>query len=117
MTFFVRKWINLKVNNSNNPEFLNDYLVHIKVTKLLSERTIQEYYFDIRMFLKYILLTFENSDITDISDVDISRFPQSYLKKITISDLYNFIFYVSDERENKERARYKGEREWKKYKW
>ncbi|MCI1269390.1 MAG: tyrosine recombinase XerC [Ruminococcus sp.] len=97
----------MKVNNSNNPEFLNDYLVHIKVTKLLSERTIQEYYFDIRMFLKYILLTFENSDITDISDVDISRFPQSYLKKITISDLYNFIFYVSDERENKERARYR----------
>ena len=40
-------------NNSDNPEFLNDYLVHIKVVKMLSERTIQEYYLDTRLFLKY----------------------------------------------------------------
>ena len=29
------------------------------------------------------------------------------LRKITVSDIYNFIFYTSDERKNKDRARYR----------
>lgn len=95
-----------KLNNEQNPEFLNEYLVHIKIVQLLAQRTIEEYYTDIRLFLRYI---YENNHNTgkDIEDIDIRDMSVDELKKITITDIYNFIFYASDERQNKDRARYR----------
>jgi len=99
--------IKMKINNNDNPEFLNEYLIHIKIARLLSDRTIQEYYMDIRLFLKYIYSIKNDIQYEELSEVDISNFPQSELNNITISDIYNFIFFISDERNNKERARYR----------
>ena len=93
-------------NNSTNPEFLNDYLVHIKVVKMLSARTISEYYFDIRLFLKYIHAANKYPDI-DPAEVNIFDMTVDEVKKISLSDIYNFIYYTSDERSNSERARYR----------
>lgn len=102
-----RRSFKMKNYNSNeNPEFLNDYLVHIKIVKLLSERTIQEYYFDIRLFLKYIYSNLYDKN-EEISEIDISCMSINDLKKIAVADIYNFIFYASDERQNSERARYR----------
>ncbi|MBR1824046.1 MAG: tyrosine-type recombinase/integrase [Ruminococcus sp.] len=93
-------------NTPENPEFLNEYLVHIKLVQLLSERTIQGYYEDIRLFLRYIYQNRHDID-SDITDIDISAFPRSELRDITVTDIYNFIFYVSDERHNSDKARYR----------
>lgn len=93
-------------NNESNPEFLNDYLIHIKIVKMLSERTIEEYYIDIRLFLKFHYSKIH--DIADnIEDIDISEMTADELRKITVSDIYNFIFYAADERKNADRARYR----------
>lgn len=93
-------------NNNDNPEFLNNYLVHIKVIQMLSDRTIQEYYFDVRLFLKYTYSIFYDLD-DDIDLIDISKMSLEDLKRISVSDIYNFIFYTSDERHNSDRARYR----------
>ncbi len=95
-----------KLNNDSNPEFLNEYLVHMKIVKLLAERTIEEYYTDIRLFLRFV---YENTHNTgkDLEDIDIKDLTVSDLRNISISDIYNFIFYTSDERHNKDRARYR----------
>lgn len=93
-------------NNSDNPEFLNEYLVHIKVVKMLSERTIQEYYLDTRLFLKYYY-SMKHDSTDDIEDTDISAMSVADLKQITLSDVYNFIFYTADERHNLDKARYR----------
>ncbi len=92
----------MKCNSGDNPEFLNDYLVHIKVVKMLSERTINEYYLDTRLFLKFI-----HSKGEDVDDADISKMTEDELRKITISDIYGFIFYAADERNNLDKARYR----------
>lgn len=94
------------LNNNSNPEFLNEYLIHIKIVQLLAQRTIEEYYTDIRLFLRYIHESNLNTG-KDIEDIDISDMTVDELQKITISDIYNFIFYTSDERLNKDRARYR----------
>ena len=93
-------------NSNSNPEFLNNYLVHMKIVKLLAERTIEEYYTDIRLFLRFV---YENSHNTGkaLEEIDIRDMTESELKKISVSDIYNFIFYTSDERRNKDRARYR----------
>lgn len=93
-------------NNDSNPEFLNNYLVHLKVVYMLSERTISEYYFDIRLFLKYIHKNITNSD-AEITDIDIHDMSSNELKTISAKDIYNFIFYVADERHNNKNARYR----------
>lgn len=95
-----------KLNNNSNPEFLNEYLIHIKIVQLLAQRTIEEYYTDIRLFLRYIHESNLNTG-KDIEDIDISDMTVDELQKITVSDIYNFIFYTSDERQNKDRARYR----------
>ncbi|SHM25338.1 tyrosine-type recombinase/integrase [Ruminococcus flavefaciens] len=93
-------------NSPENPEFLNNYLVHMKIVKLLAQRTIEEYYTDIRLFLRYI---YENQYNTgkNLEDIDIRDMTVSDIRKISITDIYNFIFYTSDERGNKDRARYR----------
>ena len=94
------------LNNNSNPEFLNEYLIHIKIVQLLAQRTIEEYYTDIRLFLRYIHESNLNTG-KDIEDIDISDMTVDELRKISVSDIYNFIFYTSDERQNKDRARYR----------
>lgn len=93
-------------NNAENPEFLNEYLVHIKVVRMLSERTVQEYYLDTRLFLKYICNTYHDGE-ESVEDTDISSMTADDLKRITVSDVYNYIYYTSDERHNEARARYR----------
>lgn len=93
-------------NTTDNPEFLNNYLMHIKLVKLLSDRTIQGYYEDIRLFLRYIYENDHNTD-KDIEEIDISDMSENELREISVSDIYNFMFYVSDERHNTDKARYR----------
>lgn len=93
-------------NNGNNPEFLNEYLAHIRVVKMLSERTVQEYYLDTRLFLKYFCNNLYETDKT-IDETDISKMTAEDLQKVTLSDIYNFIFYAADERSNSDKARYR----------
>ncbi|MBR4627910.1 MAG: tyrosine recombinase XerC [Ruminococcus sp.] len=93
-------------NTPDNPEFLNDYLVHIKIVQLLSERTIQEYYLDIRLFLRFIIFSKSGSDAAP-EDIDISGMKPSDLRDISVADIYNFVFYTSDERSNADKARYR----------
>lgn len=93
-------------NNDSNPEFLNNYLVHLKVVRMLSERTINEYYFDTRLFLKYIHKNNINSD-AETEDIDIADMSVDEIKNISVKDVYNFIFYVADERQNDKRTRYR----------
>lgn len=91
-------------NNSENPEFINEYIRHIKISQMLSDRTIQEYYLDIRLFLKYIYSIKYGSEI---EDADIRLISKSDLKNISVSDIYNFIYYTSDERKNNDKSRYR----------
>ncbi|MDE5584272.1 MAG: tyrosine recombinase XerC [Ruminococcus sp.] len=91
-------------NNAENPEFLNNYIVHMKVIKMLSERTISEYYLDIRLFLKYVHRINIGSD-NAVEDINISDMTIEEVRRISTGDIYNFIFYISDERKNEKRAR------------
>lgn len=43
----------------------------------------------------------------DITEIDISKMSPEILKIISVADIYNFIFYASDERQNADRARYR----------
>lgn len=93
-------------NSPENPEFLNSYMVHQKVVKMLAERTIEEYCLDIRLFLKYIRSK-SSASTCPVEEVDISDMTEDELRKISVSDIYNFLFYAADDRKNNQYSRYR----------
>ena len=87
--------------NYEMPEILRDFLNYIYTIKWKSENTVQFYFYDLRVFLRFIKLhknlvspdvEFDQININDI-DIDL-------IKTITLSDLYSFMSFVSRERNN-----------------
>ena len=96
-----------KLIANSAPDFFLDYILYITVTKSLSSRTVQEYYLDIRLFLKYLRMMCEPQfqDINDLQQIPIKDMSVSALQSVTLQDLYNYLYYVTEERENHDRAR------------
>lgn len=95
----------MKINKVENPDFLNDYIFYIKVVRGYSERTVEEYYMDIRTFFRYLLMmNDEKYGESNFEDIPIKDFDITILKKLTLHDIYEFEFYLSDEKNNKKVA-------------
>ncbi len=97
----------MEIDRTQCPDFFLDYILYITVTKSLSSRTVQEYYLDIRMFLKYLRMMrdsqYQNTD--NLHEIPIKDMQISELESVTLQDLYNYLYYVTEERENHDRAR------------
>ncbi|BAO05018.1 tyrosine recombinase XerC [Clostridium botulinum B str. Osaka05] len=88
------------------PERVKDFLKYLKGIKNKSQNTIDGYEIDLRMFFRWYKLDkglvsedikFQNIDIADITD--------NYIKSITLQDLFNFMYYLQNERNNGETSR------------
>ena len=94
-----------EILNTISP-ILRDYLTYNETIKGKSTKTVEEYYRDITLFFRFLKLQRglvpNNTEFEDINvkDVDIEL-----LRTVTISDLYAFIVYCKNERNNKEAAR------------
>jgi len=90
----------------NPPQILTDFLNYIQTIKGKSPNTVQVYFYDLRLFFRFLL---KNNNMTDpkkeFEDIDISVVDINMIKKITLSDLYSFISYVTRERDNTSYAR------------
>ncbi len=81
------------------PPLLRDFLVYIATIKGKSEQTAHEYFLDLRFFLRYLKhsrglvpvdMPFEE---ISIHDIDLP-----FLKSITLSDVYEYLGYIAQER-------------------
>lgn len=97
----------MQIDRTECPEFFLDYILHITVTKGLSNRTVQEYYLDVRMFLRYLRMMKDEDymDTDDLQEVSIKDMPVSMLNQVQLQTIYEFLYYIKDERENQDRAR------------
>ena len=83
------------------PQIIKDYLFYMQTVKGKSQKTVDEYYIDLRTFFRFIKLQrglvpndseFEN---ISISDVDLEL-----VKTVTLNDAYEFMNYIQRERKN-----------------
>ena len=79
------------------PQFLKDYLIYMSVIKGKSENTIKEYFYDLRMFLRYLLYSNKISSKEDFLKAPITDFDFNLIKKVQLTDLYSFMAYVNNE--------------------
>lgn len=83
------------------PPVLRDYLGYMETVKGRSSNTMNEYFTDLRLFLRYLKrargLTPPDAplDTIDIADVDAAL-----LRSVTLSDAYAFLNFIKDDRGN-----------------
>lgn len=83
------------------PPVIRDFLTYSEVIKGKSAKSVEEYYFDLQTFFRYILLIRGKVDReTDFENIDIARVDAELIKTVTISDLYSFIVFCKEERGN-----------------
>lgn len=88
------------------PQYLIDYLNYISTIKGRSELTIKNYYTDIKLFLRFLKV--KNglaSEKDDFQNIKIYDFPEELVKKVTLSDMMEFLHFTLNERDNHAKAR------------
>jgi site-specific recombinase XerD len=94
------------INDYEMPIILRDFLNYMQTIKGKSTNTIQVYFYDLRVFFRFLKIhrnietnkdEFDKIIITDI-DIDLIR-------SVTLSDLYSFMSFVSNSRDNSAHAR------------
>ncbi len=83
------------------PPIIRDFLTYNETIKGKSSLTVDEYYRDLQTFFRYILLIKGKADKkTKFEEIDISEVDAQLISTITISDLYSFIVFCKDDRDN-----------------
>ena len=88
------------------PQYLRDYLTYVRVVRNHTERTEEEYYIDLRTFLRY--LKYIHGDVpadTPFDKITIADVPLSYLESFTLTGAYEYMNFLMDERGNDNSAR------------
>lgn len=85
---------------------LREYLIHLKVIKSKSKKTIEEYFIDIRTFFRFLKI---HRDIvsTEIpfEDIKIDDIDINFIRSVSLSDAYEFMTYLMEERGNNSSTR------------
>lgn len=88
------------------PEVIKDFLGYLQNIKGKSQKTVEEYYLDLRTFFRYIKILkgrekpdaeFDKIQITDV-DLDL-------IKSVTLTDIYSFMDYAINDRQNNAKTR------------
>lgn len=88
------------------PAPLSSFLEYLLAIRGKSEKTVNEYFLDLRTFYRFLVLRFKLSpDVEIFENIDISLVTIEVLKKIKIMDLHSFIAYIDRERNNSNRTK------------
>lgn len=90
---------------SDCPQVLREFLSYHETIKGQSQRTIAEYYLDLRMFLRFMKLVKDEMPYsTDFETISIRRIDLEFIKTITITDIFDFLSYLANDRRMDEYA-------------
>lgn len=83
----------------DSPEILLDFLSYHETIKAHSQRTVDEYYLDLRNFFRYLKWTRDPAlqeqpmESVDIRDVDLT-----FVGSVTLTEIYAYMSYLSRDR-------------------
>ena len=85
------------------PQVLRDFLSYHESIKGQSKRTISEYHLDLRMFLRFLtLMRKELPYNTPLDEIDIKWIDASVLDTVSSSEVFDFLSYLTNDRQNRE---------------
>ena len=81
------------------PQILREFLSYHETIKGQSQRTISEYYLDLRMFLRFMkLIKNEMPYDTDLETISIRDVGLTLIRGITTTDVFDFLSYLANDR-------------------
>ena len=81
------------------PQVVRDFLIYHETIKGQSPLTIQEYYLDLRMFLRFIKLMRNDMPIhTALDDIPIHDVDLQLIGSVTTADVFDFLSYLTNDR-------------------
>ncbi|MBV1818826.1 tyrosine recombinase XerC [Anaerosalibacter bizertensis] len=83
------------------PLILEDYLNYMETIRGKSPNTVKEYFFDIRIFLRFLKIRYRLVEKnTPLEEIEIYDIDIDFIKRVTIQDLHAFISFVDKNRGN-----------------
>ena len=92
----------LHSSHAQCPQLLKDFLFYMLTIKGRSQRTIDAYFIDLRLFLRYLRASREHLSMSEpnLSDVSIEDLPREMILSATLSDAYGYLNFVQTNNEN-----------------
>ena len=79
------------------PNVVKDFLFYMQTIKSKSQKTVNEYYLDLRMFFRFMKVLRGISNANDFDKIKIDDIDIDFIKEITLTDIYEFMnFLISD---------------------
>ncbi len=88
------------------PCYAEDFLVYLESILGKSKNTVNEYYYDLLMFFRFMKI--KNGSVpkdSEFTEISVSDFSEEELSKIRLSDLYSFLNYMNNERNDQPATR------------
>lgn len=96
-----------KINRKECPDFLNDFFTYLRVVKNRAERTIESYFIDLRLFLRYLKIYREAvPPDTPMEDITISDMEIEWVTEIERKDILDYLSHVATNRHNNAQTRH-----------
>ncbi len=91
-----------------NSNLIDDFLDYMKATKAASENTVKEYYYDLRMFVRFIKRRKGLVDSSiDFDDIPIEDINAEILESVTKQDIYAYNAFLERERKISNRSKFR----------
>lgn len=87
------------------PSYLKDFLNYAGTIKNKSPNTILSYFYDLRIFLRFILVHKKNYNKSNFDEINICDASLDLIKTVTLNDLYDYITFALNNRSNSVYAR------------
>ncbi|MHB8064637.1 MAG: tyrosine recombinase XerC [Ruminiclostridium sp.] len=94
------------ISDYEMPIVLRDFLNYLQTIKGKSINTVQVYFYDLRVFFRFLKVHRQLIDKKiEFDEIYISDVDTTLLETVTLSDLYSFMSFVSNNRDNTSQAR------------
>lgn len=91
---------------SSAPPIIKEFLGYLGTVKGKSPLTVEEYFLDLRTFFRYMLQ--QRGDVspqTPFDEINISSINLTFIESITLTDVYEYMNFISTQRKNKASTR------------
>lgn len=96
------------MNNQNSysdiPPYARRFLMYMTTILGKSDKTVHEYYYDLRTFFRFFKCYFNKASFDDFDNLDCCDYSLEELKELTTDDLYEFLMYTRNSRDNSPNA-------------
>lgn len=88
------------------PQLVREFLIYMETIKGRSKNTVNGYYVDLRTFFRFLKLH-RNLVPADIpfTEITVDDLTIDFIRTITLSDVYEFLLYISSGRSNQAKTR------------